>query len=367
MEIIVILILIAAAAAAEAAVYTARGGKKLSYTARLERQEVFEGDSVTLTEELNNGKALPLPFVKSEIIAPSSIDFGIGAVSSKEDLCYIPSIFSLKGNERCTRTRQIKCTQRGVFEIGSTSLYGGDLFGLGHFTLFAENREKLTVLPTPLSAEDFYPNSKMLHGDIQVRRFICEDPFLISGAHEYSGREPMNTIFWNGTARTGKLMALNKDFTTCSKTLIMLNFQKRDDIIAPDSNSVCEILIKAAAFAIEECVQIKGEYALAVNLPESVDNPPPAAKEGEAYQTELLRRLARLEIGCDATLFSFMDKQPLDEYTDLILITPSLSQEAADYLNERRKAGQGVFVYSPKNNSDADFFVQITRKGAYGE
>lgn len=366
MEIIVILILIGAAAAVEAMLYTKTGGKNLSYTAKLERQEVFEGDSVALTEELNNAKALPLPFVKSEIIAPSSIDFGVGARSSKEDLCYIPSIFSLKGNERCTRTRRIKCTQRGAFEIGSTSLYGGDLFGIGHFTLFTENREKLTVLPSPLSAEDFYPNSKMLSGDIQVRRFICEDPFLISGAHEYSGREPMNTVFWNGTARAGRLMALNKDFTTCSKALIMLNFQKRDDIVAPDSNSVCEVLIKAAAFAIEECVEIKGEYALAVNLPESAHNPPPAARTGEAYRLELLRRLARLRIDCDCTLFNFMKRLPLEEYTDLILITPSLSQETADFLNEKRKAGQGVFVYSPKNNSDADFFVQITRKGAVG-
>ena len=73
MEIIVILIIIAAAAAAEAFLYSKTGGRKLSYTARLERQEVYEGDSVTLTEELNNGKALPLPFVKTEIIAPDKM------------------------------------------------------------------------------------------------------------------------------------------------------------------------------------------------------------------------------------------------------------------------------------------------------
>lgn len=363
MEIIVILIIIVISVAVEAALYTSRGGKKLSYSARLERQEVFEGESVTLTEELNNGKALPLPFVKSEIIAPSCIDFGIGAKTSKEDLCYIPSIFSLKGNQRCTRTRQLKCTQRGNFEIGSTSLYGGDLFGIGHFTLFTENREKLTVLPTPLLAEDFYPNSKMLHGDIQVRRFICEDPFLISGAHEYSGREPMNSIFWNGTARTGKLMALNKDFTTCSQTLIMLNFQRRDDIIAAEGNAACELLIKAAAFAVEECEQIKGEYALAVNIPES-EGEALIPKSGETYKTELLRKLARLRIDCKQTLMGFMESLPLDGFTDLILITPTLSQKTADYLNKRKNNGQGVFVYSPKNDSDADFFVQITRKAA---
>lgn len=355
MEIIVVLVFIGIALIIEAVLYTKKGGKRLSYKASLEKNEVFEGDSIALTEELDNGKSLPLPFVKTEIVAPDCLDFGTGKIS-KENLCYIPSVFSLKGNERCIRTRQIKCTRRGVFEIGSTSLYGGDLFGLGGFSLLTEQHEKLTVLPAPLDTKDFLPYSKLLYGDIQVRRFIAEDPFLISGAHEYTGREPMNSIFWSGTARTGRIMALDKDHTTCSRVLILLTFQRRADFVAVAQNAVCEVLIKAAAFAVDEAVKLGAEYSFAMNLEEQE---PLRVCLGDAAQLEILRRLAAVEPMCETRTVDFIEKQPLGNYTDIVLISPFLSQNVADILEERRALGQGVYVYTPKNESDADFYAQI--------
>lgn len=355
MEIIVILLFIGIALMIEAVLYNKWGGKRLSYKASLEKKEVVEGDSVELTEELNNEKGLPLPFVKTEIVAPDCLDFGTGKVS-KENLCYIPSVFSLKGNERCIRKRKIKCTRRGVFEIGSTSLYGGDLFGLGGFSLLTEQHEKLTVLPAPLDTKDFYPSSRLLYGDIQVRRFFAEDPFLISGAHEYTGREPMNSIFWSGTARTGRIMALNKDHTTCSRVLILLTFQRRADLVAAATNAVCEVLIKAAAFAVEEAVKLGAEYSLVMNL---ADDEPLKVLSGELPQIKVLRRLAAVEPLCETRTADFIEKQPLGNYTDIVLISPFLSQNEADMLKERRDKGQGVYVYTPKNESDADFYAQI--------
>lgn len=359
MEIIVILLIIAAAVWIECLLFNRFGDEKLTYSAKLEKDEVFEGDEITLTEKLSNGKRLPLPFVKTEIVVPACLDLGSGEQESKEGLCYIPSVFSLKGREQCIRKRQVKCTRRGVFEIGSSSLYGGDLFGLSSFSLPMSRKEKLTVLPTPLLTEDFYPNSRLLYGDIQVRRFICEDPFLISGAHEYTGREPMNTIFWSATARTGKLMALNKDFTTCSRLLILLNFQKRDDIVIAASDSVCELLIKAAAFALDQAVALNSEFALAINIP---GQEPVYAGSGEDFRMEQLRRLAGTKLLCESTVSDFIQKQKLDEYTDILLITPLLSEKTAEILKERENLGQGIKVYGTQNQSNSDMFVQIVRK-----
>lgn len=359
MEIIVILLIIAAAAGVECFLYHRFGDEGLSYTAELDKSEVMEGEEVSFTEELCNDKPLPLPFVKTEIIIPSCLDLGTNEPESKEGLCYVPSVFSLKGRERCIRKRKITCRRRGVFEIGSSSLYGGDLFGLSSFSLPMMRNEPLTVLPSPLDTEDFYPNSKLLYGDIQVRRFICEDPFMISGAHEYTGREPMNSIFWNATARTGRLMALNKDFTTCSRLLILLSFQRRDDVIAHAPDAVCELMIKAAAFALDCGLRNGSETAMAVNLP---DEGPVTAKSGEDHRTEQLRRLARLEPCCKCPNDEFILNQPLEEYTDIVLITPFLSQHTADLLKSRQQFGQYIRVYGTQNESEADFFVQITRK-----
>ena len=358
MEVIVILIILAIAALSETLVYHFFGVKGLTYTAALNKSEVMEGDSVVLTEELSNRKVLPLPFVKTEIIAPCLLDFHTEVKISKEQLSYIPSVFSLKGREKCTRVRNIKCTGRGVFELGATSLYGSDLFGFSGFTLLTGVKEPLTVLPTPLNAEDFEPCSRLFFGDVTVRRFICEDPFLVSGSHEYTGREPMNTIFWNGTARAGKLMALNKDFTTSARVLILLNFQRRDDIITAAPDPVCEVLIKAAALALDESVRIGAEFGLMMNLPgeEACE-----VNSGEGFRMKQLRRLAAVKPDCKYGVAEFIDRAGIDGYTDIVLITPTLSVETADKLKELKNKGYGIFVYSPRNDAEVDFCAHITR------
>ena len=358
MEIIVILLIIAAAVILETAAYHFLGLKGLSYTAALNKSEVMEGDTVTLTEELSNRKPLPLPFVKTEIIAPALLDFTTDAKISKEQLCYIPSVFSLKGREKCTRVRNITCTCRGVFELGASSLYGSDLFGFSGFTLLTGVKEPLTVLPAPLNAEDFEPCSRLFFGDIIVRRFICEDPFLISGSHEYTGREPMNSIFWNGTARAGKLMALNRDYTTSARIMILLNFQRRDDIITAAADPVCEVLIKAAALALDESVRIGAEFALAMNLPgeEAAE-----ANSGEGFRLKQLRRLAAVKPDCKCGVADFIGGASLGGYTDVVLITPVLSEDTAEKLKELQDKGLGVFVYSPHNEAEAEFCAQIRR------
>ena len=363
MEIIVILLIIAAAAGLEALAYHKFGTRGLTYRASLNKSEVMEGETVTLTEELSNRKPLPLPFVKTEIIAPCLLDFNTKAKASKEQLCYIPSVFSLKGREKCTRVRSIKCTGRGVFKLGSSSLYGSDLFGFSGFTMPTGVKEPLTVLPTPLNAEDFRPCSRLFFGDVIVRRFICEDPFLISGSHEYTGREPMNTIFWNGTARAGKLMALNKDYTTSARVLILLSFQRRDDIITAAADSVCEVLIKAAALALDESVKIGAEFALAMNLP---GEEAPEVNSGEGFRLKQLRRLAAVKADCKCGVAEFIDSVSLGGYTDIVLITPTLSKDTADKLKMLQGKGLGVFVYSPRNDAEAEFCAQITRAGSKG-
>lgn len=361
MEIIFILIIVGAALGIQSLLYQKIGGKHLSYSARLTQSEVYEGEEAVLTEVLSNGKRLPLPFVKTEIIAPECLDFGVDAEKSMENLRYIPSIFSLKGREQCTRVRRIRCLMRGEFEIGSKSLYGSDLFGMSGFSAVNELSEKLTVLPAPLKAEDFYPSNRLLYGDIQVRRFICEDPFLISGAHEYTGREPMNSIFWNGSARTGQLMALNRDFTTVSRLLILLTFQRRDEVPAPAHGSVCELLIKAAAFAVEQAVKNKSEFTLGIDID---GEETPYTQCGEDFKIEQLRRLAKIIPEYNLPIVEFIKSQRPQDYTDIILITPYLSQNTSDYLKGIEGMGQGVRVYSPQCAArEESFFVQI-RRGA---
>lgn len=360
MEIIFVLILIALAIAAEFFIYTRRGFINLSYKAELDRNEVFEGEEAVFTEIIVNGKLLPLPFLKTEIIAPVSLDFGVKAEKNKEGVCCIPSVFSVRGRERCRRVRSVRCCRRGVFEIGAASLYGSDLFGLGEFVLrVTDAKISLTVLPSPLSAEDFSTDNRQLYGDILVRRFICEDPFLINGAHEYSGREPMNKISWSASARAGKLMAISNDHTSCSKLLILLNFQRRDDIFVSASEEICELMIKAAAFAMERAEEARAEFALAINVS---GQEPLEAGAGAEFKLKQLRRLAKISTECYLRTADFLEAQPVGEFTDAVLITPTFSFESAEYLEGLRRMGLGICAFSTYNEAEAPFCSQIVRR-----
>lgn len=362
METLFILIILAAAAAAEYFLYARNGSKGVAYTAKLEKHEVFEGEEVILTETLSNSKNLPLPYVKTEIVAPSFLDFGENAKENKEGLCCIPSVFSLKKAEKCRRVRKIKCTRRGMFEIGAASVYGSDIFGLKEFTVSTENvKDFLTVLPAPLNSEDFSTENEQLFGDILIRRFIYDDPFLISGAHEYSGREPMNSISWSASAKAGKLMSNIKDHTTSSRILILLNFQRRDDLVAAAESSVCELMIKAAAYVMEKAENIKAEFALSINVS---GYSPVISGSGTEFRYEQLRRLAAVTPECYLRTADFLRNNRTYEFTDIVLITPVLSSETADYLIKLKNQGLGVYAYTMNNEADMDFCSVITGRKA---
>lgn len=362
METFFILIILAAAVATEYFLYAKMGSKGVKYTAKLENSEVFEGEEVTLTEELSNNKRLPLPYVKTEIVAPSFLDFGEKAVENKEGLCYIPSVFSLRKTEKCKRVRSIRCMRRGMFEIGASSLYGSDIFGLKEFTVPVENaREFLTVLPSPLNVEDFSSDNKQLFGDILIRRFICDDPFLICGAHEYSGHEPMNAISWNASARTGQLMANIRDHTTSARVLILLNFQRRDDLVAAAETDICELMIKAAAFVMEKTENIGADYALSINVPGQLAA---ISGAGTEFRYEQLRRLAAVNPDCCLRTGDFLRNNWAYEFTDVILITPVLSFETGNYLTKLKNQGLGVYSYTMNNEADIDFCSVISRRKA---
>ena len=50
-----------------------------------------------------------------------------------------------------------------------------------------------------------------------------EDPVLTIGYLDYTGREPMKKISWMHSAKVGKLMVKNSDYTVDANAAIVLN------------------------------------------------------------------------------------------------------------------------------------------------
>ena len=112
--------------------------------------------------------------------------------------------------------------ERGLHEYGRYYLESGDFLGL--HPLLREGEVNLRIICTAPRCET--PELDILGGElgkISVRRFILDDPSLILGYREYSGREPMKQISWNQTAKAGRLMVRQNDFTTDRIAEVIVN------------------------------------------------------------------------------------------------------------------------------------------------
>ncbi|MDR0197280.1 MAG: DUF58 domain-containing protein [Oscillospiraceae bacterium] len=351
MDILVILTIFFIIIVAEIAVYRKFGLHGIEYRVYLSKKEAFEGDEIEIIEEVLNKKPLPVPWLKSEIFTSRWLDFAGTKANAAAGTRFAPSVFALRPNQKCVRKWRVKCLKRGVFRLEDTTIVACDIFGFVTISAKVKVNESVTVLPTPVECGEGRRSDMLLFGETLTRRFICDDPFLISGTREYSGIEPVNRIHWASAAKQGRLMVYNNDYTTRNTVLIMINMQRGDasgTVALPGAD--IEVFIKAAAFFLEKCAQKRFGVGFAANggsASGAVNCPAGKTRSN----IEILRALAAFdERECLADFYDAVRRIDLTGYTDFVIITAFISPrllKAADYLK-----GAGINVCFCSNSGE---------------
>lgn len=154
----------------------------------------------------------------------------------------------------------IALDRRGIYRLGRCYLEAGDLLGLNVSVCTVEGN-RIIVCTAAMDESD--PQVDVLGGfigDISVRRFIMEDPSLLVGYREYSGYEPMKKISWIQSAKTGKLMVKQNDFTIDTDVAIAVNLERNEA-----SMSDMERLFELVRTACEKLEEMKIPYAFISN------------------------------------------------------------------------------------------------------
>lgn len=335
--------------------YEKTGLKKVFYKLSISTPEAFENDVIEIVEEIENAKWLPLVWVRSEISCSPWLTFKGQTMfrnDNDEQRGLISGIFVLRGYRKCRRVWKVKCEKRGLMSIDNVIITSSDLFGLSKRAMIIKVSDNVRVLPSPAEMETGELSGDMFIGNMQVRRFMLPDPFMISGAREYTGREPMNRIHWQQTARTGNLMAYKNEFTTERRIMVILNMQRSVSAYGqPMTLSVLESQIKAAAFALDYCGKVNAESALAVNAAERLYIPP---AEGYVHFMNTLRQLAELENICGERLDDMMTALDYNEFTDIILITACVTERTCEILSGLSGRGKCCKVFTAGLNEDED-------------
>ncbi len=205
--------------------------KGVRYTRYFTKRAVFEGESLDMVEVISNAKPLPLPWLRLESSMAAGIAFGrqhnLNVYAGDIYQNHI-SLFYLRPFRQITRRHQVSCPRRGLYRMDSATLTTGDPLGIAAKVKKFDLNLELLVYPRIVALDDLpLPNHSWL-GDLPVRRWIVEDPFLTSGIREYRPGDPLKSINWKATARTGAMQVHQRDFTADHRLVICLNVESSE-------------------------------------------------------------------------------------------------------------------------------------------
>jgi len=328
--------------------------KRLSYERYFDREACFAGDEVQMVERIGNRKLLPVPWLRLEAVLPASLRFyGQHEVGIDSGNMYQnhKSLFSLMPYTEVTRRHQVQCMKRGHYNMNSVAMTSGDLLGLVSESAQLHPDCRITVYPKPIPIEEVpLPSSSWL-GETLVKRWIVEDPFMVVGVREYRIGDPLGSVHWKSTAKSGKLHVHQRGFSADRKLMIYLNI---DDSATMWNVVTIPALIERGIVYVASVA----EQAIRQGIPTGlrcngrlIDGPlhQPVMTEahtGSSHMTLIFEALAKLElrrsVPCAELLEYAADRGEAN--TDCLLITAYVDDRLQLAIDRLRRLGNAVDV-----------------------
>lgn len=349
-EIASIFILVYAVVLFQSYFFCKFSGKNLEYNCYFSTYEAFEGDELFIIETICNRKKLPIPWLKAELNTSKWLDFAGPKSVVTHNTRFVTSNFLLKGGQKITRKWPLKCLKRGVYSIDSVMLVWGDLLGIKSAGVHIPVNTKLIVYPSPADLGEILPNNNYLLGNIIVKRWINEDPFILSGVRNYQFPDPMNRINWLATARSGELMVKKYDYTSQPTLAIILNIQSTEfDFENVLVEGTAELGIRIAAAVVERAIKSSLSFKFATNAPVEGSEQKQCTFISEGlglrHGANIFECLARLELKIIRDFDTFLDDiQDFVIGADTIFITPYVNNKINSAMKSIKSRGNNAYI-----------------------
>jgi len=200
--------------------------RDVTYRRRMSRTRAFPGETVEVQVLVENGKFLPVPWLRVEdewpLAVPPTDSQALGP-SHLMDMGELVNLFALRWYERVRRHYTLQTDQRGVYGLGPTRLRSGDVFGLFHSERTIEDQDFLIVYPRLYPLPELGLPAKEPFGKQRARRRLFEDPSRTMGARDFQPGDSFRHVHWPATARRQQLQARVYEPTTTLTAVICLN------------------------------------------------------------------------------------------------------------------------------------------------
>lgn len=326
---------------------------RVSYTRTFGAEAVFAGDTAEMIEVIDNAKPLPVFWLRAESTISANLRFQIKAdldIDRGKATQHHKSLFTLLPYRRIRRRHQVYCASRGVYRLESVSLSAGDLFGLSVTTRSVPTSAVLTVYPQLLPLHEVPLPSRDWQGQITVRRWIVDDPFIQAGVREYRAGDEMRRINWKAVARTSVLQVNKHDYTADRKLYLYVNVEVTEQMrgIVSDEALIEKGISYAATLAAE---------AVAAGLPvgfahnaHSLDKTDGfvniEARGGREHLLAIFEAMARMEMRHRYMFHDLLSDGASHggERRDYVIITAHVSDAILERMERLRSLGHGVYL-----------------------
>ena len=267
----------------------------LSMKVEFTEKSAFEGDRSTLLEVVENRNFLPLVFLHAKFELGAGLVFENRENVSTSDMNYKNDIFSVLFYQRVRRRLPFTCAKRGYYYVNTADLVSTDLFYDQKMVGNYPQSTDFYVYPGAVDLSRFEEPFLKMVGEVTSRQFLYPDPFEFRGIRAYTLEDPLNTINWKASAKTGELMVNQFDSTVSRKLMIFLNVQ---DETVVEHHALHEESIRIAAALAAESLE-KGLPVSFVCNGRDILNKEPAERIdalGKAQLEDIYRMLSRIDL-----------------------------------------------------------------------
>lgn len=349
--------------------------------------EVEIGASVPVEVVLTNRSRIPVMWLLVEDLLPPWATFhDPPALNVDGDRM---QVMLLWGAETRRLNYEITCNRRGYFQVGPTMMETGDLMGLYRRYRVGNQPQYLTVLPNVVPLTAYEIGSRRPIGEIRMRENVMDDPTRLRGIRQWQPGDPMRSVHWSATARTGMLHSKIYEPSSIIGATLVLDLHesttpkehepKRSDLAVTAAASIAAALHDAnepvglatngrdAADRVrrEGWVgdhRVRGAATEAASMMSESDRLRPVLlppERGPLHMRDILRNLARLERTDGLTLAQLLVEceSQLSSETTLLVILQKCTPQTIGMLIGLAQRGRAVAVIV--NTHDINDYSEI--------
>ncbi len=240
--------------------------RALTVRVSFSRPHVCAGEVLELTEAIENRKKMALPILEIAFRIPQGLHFEDAENTLVSDYIYKRDIFAVAGMEKIIRRYLVTAQKRGYYEVSqlicqTPSRMFGQIYRVDD--LMPEGTGGLYVYPENTDCSLLLRAVEVILGEVESARRLYEDPFVFASIRPYTIRDPLKSVNWKATAKTGELMVNTYASTSAVRVRIFLDVST--DPALPFSDSLRELGIAMAASLVRTLVKRQKDAALMVN------------------------------------------------------------------------------------------------------